>query len=132
MTIPDFTDSELWVVGTALKERFGREIELRGGESDVPLDPKSRHTTPCPAVYWQAGGVGFVICKTGERRYRSMFFYSVHDRYGTGRDEYDDLAECVSILLKLQADTDKERAGASSGRTADGLSGPFPGGFVDF
>ncbi len=49
-------------------------------------------------------------------RYRSPFFCPVGEQYGTGRD-CDDLAACVSITLRLQADRAKDRAGATSGKT---------------
>lgn len=117
-TIPAFTDSEIWVVSTALKERFGDALpELEQVESDVRLNPDDRDLTICPALYWQAGGAHFVLCKTGDNRYRSMFFYRIRERYTTDREEYDDLAECVSVLLKLQADQEKERVGVGSGKT---------------
>ena len=50
-------------------------------------------------------------------RYRSQFFYSEEEHYGTGRDEYDELAECVGLLLKLQADHEKQRHGVQTGMT---------------
>ncbi|MBI4190255.1 MAG: hypothetical protein HY525_06915 [Betaproteobacteria bacterium] len=44
---------------------------------------------------------------TGADRYRSQFFYSVLEQFGTGRD-FDDLAECVTTTLRLQADHKKK------------------------
>ncbi len=44
------------------------------------------------------------IFKTGERKYRCQFFFRVHQQYGTGVFEYDDLAECTVSLLQAQAD----------------------------
>lgn len=129
--IPDFTETELWVVESALEERYGKQVKVEVAEAEVKLDPGSDALTPCPTLYWQEGGVGFVIYKVAESRYRCLFFYSVHDQYGTDREEYDDLAECVSVLLKLEADTEKERAGAVSGATGEGLSSAFSQ-FVDF
>ena len=41
-------------------------------------------------------------------------------RRSTGRD-FDDLAECVTTTLKLQADHEKDRAGAGSGKTGADL-----------
>jgi hypothetical protein len=45
-----------------------------------------------------------VVVKTGDRRYRCQFFYRIHQMYGTGIEEYDDLTECVVTLLQVQAD----------------------------
>lgn len=131
-TIPDFTEAERWVVESALKERYGKPVALEPADAEVKLDRGSDKPTACPVLYWQERGAGFVICKTAENRYRSMFFYSVHEQYGTGREEYDDLAECVSVLLKLQADNEKDRAGATSGTTGDQLPGETPFKFIDF
>ncbi len=41
---------------------------------------------------------------------------TLKERYGTGRD-FDDLAERVTTTLKLQADHEKDRAGADLGRS---------------
>ena len=46
--------------------------------------------------------------------------YSIGEQYGTGRD-FDELAECVVTNLRLQADHEKDRAGATSGKTAADL-----------
>ena len=120
-TILEFNDTEKWVIQSALKERYETKIDIELADSEVKLDPNSEQPTLCPAVFWSARGANFAICKVSESRYRSMFFYTVYDAYGTGREEYDDIAECVSILLRLQADYEKERAGVSSGKTRDEL-----------
>src|SRR5574340_374276 len=109
--IPDFTDVERWTVATALHERYGRKIEAEVADVELRLDPVLPELTLCPALFWKEGGCSFLICKTGERRYRSQFFYSVREQYGTGREEYDDLADCVVTLLKLQADHEAKRRG---------------------
>ncbi|MBI5042065.1 MAG: hypothetical protein HZB57_12955 [Gammaproteobacteria bacterium] len=103
--IPDFNDSELWTVQTTLKERYGRDIEVQLAETELRL---SRHTTdmvPCPTLYWQADdGCHFLVVKTGAERYRCQFFYRVHQMFGTGIEEYDNLTECVVTLLQIQVD----------------------------
>ena len=48
---------------------------------------------------------------------RSLFYYSDEEQFGTGRAEYDELAECVSLLLKLQADHETQRQGVQTGMT---------------
>lgn len=109
--IPDFNDSELWVVETTLRERYGQPIDVELAEVEMRLNPNSTQLTPCPAVYWKAGDCNFVICKTGDKRYRPQFFYRVHQHYGTGISEFTDLAECVVTLLQVQADHESERKG---------------------
>lgn len=109
--VPDITSTELWVVETAVKERFGAGvIEVQVADSDIRLDPADREMTSCPTLYWTDGIAHFVIFKVGEGLYRSQFFYSRREQYGTGRREYDDLAECVSLLLKMEADQRSTRA----------------------
>jgi len=109
--IPDFNDSELWVVETTLRERYGQPIDVALAEVEMRLDPNSTQLTPCPAVYWKADDCNFILCKTGDKRYRPQVFYRVHQHYGTGIPEFTDLAECVVTLLQVQADHESERKG---------------------
>jgi hypothetical protein len=102
--IEDFTESELWIIRTTLVERYGKEIELQLADTELRLNPYSTELTACPAAYWQSDGCHFIICKTGATRYRSQFYYRVHEMFGTGIEEFDDLSECVVTLLQVQAD----------------------------
>jgi len=103
--IPDFTDTELRIVQETVQERFRSDVEIHPIEGEVRIDPSDRELTPCPGLYWRGEGrAQFVIFKTGESRYRCQFFYRVHQQYGTGREEYTDLGECVITLLQVQAD----------------------------
>jgi hypothetical protein len=102
--IPDFNDSELWTVQTALRERYGREVEVELAETEVRLSLHTSNMTSCPTLYWEADGCHFLVVKTGAERFRCQFFYRVHQMYGTGIDEYDNLTECVVTLLQVQAD----------------------------
>ena len=116
-TIPDFNSAERWVIESALKERYGHIVPIELADSELKLDPGAPVITTCPTVFWSERGCHFLIFKTGEDRYRSQFFYSEEEQYGTGRTEYDELAECVGLLLKLQADHEKQRQGVESGMT---------------
>ena len=120
MAINDFTDADRWVVETALKERYGKVVRAEPADSEIKLDPASQDVAVCPTLYWEQNGVEFVIFKIGERRFRSQFFYSAVEQFGTGRD-FEDLAECVTTTLRLQADHEKDRAGATSGKTGADL-----------
>lgn len=108
--IPDFNDTELWVVRQAVTERFRKQAELQGADAELRLDPSDRELTLCPVLYWREYRAQFVIFKTGDHNYRNQFFYSVRDQYGTGRNEYTDLGECVTTLLQVQADHAAKRA----------------------
>ena len=102
--IEDFTDSELWIIRTTLEERYGETIEPDLADIELRLNPYATELTPCPAAYWEHQGCHFITCKTGDSRYRCQFYYRVHQMYGTGVEEYDDLSECVETLLQVQAD----------------------------
>lgn len=122
MTIPDFDANERSIVEALLRERYGKDVALELADAELRLDPAVPELTSCPTFYWTERGVHFVVFKTGKDRYRNQFFYSANEQYGTGRTEYDDLGECVSVLLKLQADHEKERAGVRSGATGGELN----------
>ncbi len=108
-SIPDFNEAELWAVRTALAERYGEEREFELAETELRLDKHSTRLVPCPTVYWRDGACHFVVCKTGPERYRCNFFYRVHQVFGTGIEEFDNLTECVVTLLQVQADHQREQ-----------------------
>jgi len=107
--IADFTDAELWAVHTALKERYGKETEVQLADTEVRLRAADRELTQCPALFWSERGANFVIVKTGDKRYRAQFYYGLHEQFGTGIDEFDDIAECTVVLLQTQADYESNR-----------------------
>lgn len=109
--IPDITDTELWIINTTLRERYGRVLEPRIADSEIRLQPSDREVTQVPAVYWQADDCHFIIFKTGDRNYRGQFFYRLYQQYGTGVHEYDDLTECIVSLLQTQADYEARERG---------------------
>lgn len=102
--IPDFTETEQWVVETTLKERYGQPMQVQLGDSEIRLNPGDRELTEVPLVFWQADDCNFVIFKTGDRAYRCQFYFRGYQQYGTGRYEYDDISECIVSLLQTQAD----------------------------
>ena len=127
MKIPDIGDTERWVVESALRERYGKRVEAQLADVGLKLAPGDEQLTACPTLYWEERGAAFVITKVAEGRYRTMFFYPAElqgEQYGTGRAEFDDLFDCVTTVLRLQADHEKERLGVASGDTADDLLGP--------
>jgi len=109
--IPDITETELWLIDTTLRERYGRKMAVEWGDAEIRLSPADRELTPCPICHWQVDECHFVVFKTGDRSYRCQFFYRLYQQYGTGRQEYDDLAECLVDLLQVQADYDARERG---------------------
>jgi hypothetical protein len=120
--VPDFTEVERELVATLVERRYGRHVDIEAAEAELLLGPARSEPTSCPTLYWSARGAQFVVCKTGDERFRCQFFYSDADHYGTGRDEYDDLEECTLTVLRVQADHEKLSAGVSSGATAAELA----------
>ncbi|UCE88535.1 MAG: hypothetical protein JSW10_09325 [Pseudomonadota bacterium] len=110
--IPEFTSEEIAAVRDAIKERFGHDLETHLADVEVRIYADDRELTECPAIYWEHDECHFVICKTGEERYRSQFYYRGYDQYGTGIEEYTDIVECALTLLRVQADHELERKGA--------------------
>ena len=103
-TIENFTESELWIINTTLEERYGKSMELQLADTELRLNPYETGLSACPATFWEHKGCKFIVCKTGDSRYRCQFYYRVHKMYGTGVEEYDDLSECMVTLLQVQAD----------------------------
>ena len=112
MKIPDFTDTEWQLVSQILLERYSRLVPLQSADVELLLDPGDQQPTPCPALYWSELGAEFVVAKVGEQRFRCQFFYSENEIFGTGRDVYDNLGDCVTVLLQVQADHHATRAAA--------------------
>ena len=112
MSLPDFTDNEFQLVNQILLERYNRIVPLQAVEVELMLNPEAKMPTPCPALYWEELGCEFVVAKTGDQRFRCQFFYSPSEIFGTGRDVYDNLGDCVMTLLKLQADHHGTRSAA--------------------
>ncbi len=102
--IADISETELWVITTTLKERYGRDVELQLADAEIRLSPADRELSNCPVACWQVDSCNFVVFKAGDSTYRCQFFYRSYQQYGTGRHEYDDLAECMVDLLQTQAD----------------------------
>jgi len=109
--IPDFSPSDLKLVQATIKERFGQEAEIKEAETEIRLSPGDRELTVCPALFWIVGDCAFVLSRTGPAEYRAMFYYSVKDRFGTGKETYDNLGDCVISLLKVQEEEDAKRRG---------------------
>ena len=125
--IPDFTPTEREIVAMIVERRYARPIEIVEADSELWLDPASEELSACPTLYWTERGAHFVVFKVGDSRFRCQFFYSDADHYGTGRDRYDNLRECMLSLLRVQSDHERKSAGISSGATGSDLSDDYHG-----
>ncbi len=108
-TIPEFTDTELATIREMLMQRYRNTVEIQLADSDLCLGPGDE-TVSCPTVYWHERGANFVVFKVGDCSYRTQFFYTPHEQFGTGIDEYDNLDECVAAALQTQSDHERKRA----------------------
>lgn len=119
--IADFSDSDRQLVGQTLFERYNRLVPLQSADAELQLDPNSEALTTCPTLYWEERGAHFVVVKIGQNKFRSQFFYSDQEQFGTGKEFYDVLGDCVLTLLQVQADHERAQKGVLSGMTAKEL-----------
>ena len=111
-SIPDLTETELWIARTALKERHNRDIELQLADADVRISTADRELTFGPVLVWHSDdGCTSAIFKTGERDDRGQFFDKPYKQMDTGVPQYNELAECTVALLQAQADRFAEQRG---------------------
>jgi len=101
--IPDFTETELWVVRSTLKERYGQEIELQLAETETS-SPEAGGMDWYPTLFWTAKGAKFAIVKLGAKRFRPIFYYHPETQLGTGVDSYDEIGDAVISVLQVEAD----------------------------
>jgi len=116
--IPKFTAREHSLVKQCVKERYGTEITLQDAEAELQLDLLKDELTVCPSTTWDERDAHFVVFKTGDSRFRCQFYYTDVEQFGTGKDEYDNLGDCVVTLLQVQADHELQRQGIKSGMNA--------------
>ena len=114
-TSPDFTDREWQLVHELLGQRYGARVELDPIEVDVASTPDAEAAC-CPGLHWSARGAHFVVVRTAEAAWRGQFFYDDETLLGPGERVFDDLGDCVTTLLRLQADDERQRAGGSASR----------------
>ncbi len=129
-TIADFSDSELKLINQTLVERYGRMVPLQTADAEIQLHAESDALDTCPVVYWKERGAHFVVFKLGDTRFKAQFFYNEATQYGTGKESFDNLGDCVVTLLQVQADHEQQMKGIRSGMTRldiadDGYDGPL-------
>ncbi len=108
--IEDFSPTELDVVKTTLTERFGQEIPVELGDAEIRLYPDDRELVTRPVMYWASpeDDSKFFIAKVKNNEFRCQFFYRGYQQYGTGKDRYDNVGDCV--ISMLQVHTEHEEA----------------------
>ena len=107
--IPDFTPEELKGISDCLQERYGEIIPFEQADIELCLTENDSEVTECPAVYWEKKDCHFIIAKTDESKYYSQYFYDIQELYGTGKQFYTDLLDCVLSTLRAQADHERQK-----------------------
>ncbi|MDH5572794.1 MAG: hypothetical protein OEY89_13595 [Gammaproteobacteria bacterium] len=108
-SIPDFSEVELKLVKDTLKERFNEAIDPAIVDVELRIYPDDRELTECPALYWEHKDCNFILAKTADSEFYTQFFYGNREHFGTGRERYDDLHNCIVTLLQVQADHERSR-----------------------
>ncbi len=108
--IPDFSDTELWTLRNALKERYNEDVPIELADCEIRLNPSDRTLATRSGVYWEARGANFIIIKAGVSDYRSQFFYRGYQQYGTGKHSFDNITDCVVTLLQVQSDHERSQS----------------------
>lgn len=106
--IADYTDGELAAMRQLLTQRFRVAPNIDLADSELRLDPTSTELVSCPTAVWTHEGVTFLVFKTGDSRYRCLFYLGPNEQFGTGVEQYDDLNTCVMTLLQVQADYERD------------------------
>lgn len=117
-TIPDFTAAEQMLVSQALLERYGEAVPFQLADAEISLDAEGGELIACPVLHWEARGANFVVFKIADSRYRAQFYYSDVEQFGTGREVFDNLGDCIITALQVQSDHERSRAGIKNGMNA--------------
>ena len=110
----EFTEAEIATIRELLTQRFRKDIEIQLSHSDVALSSDQDFLTKCPTVFWHVRDANFVVTKTDNSSYRTQFFYTPHDQFGTGVEVYGDLKQCIDAVLQSQSEYEKKNHGVDT------------------
>lgn len=106
--IRPFSDRERSLIGQTLLERFGHAVALQPVDAELQLNLLKEEFAMCPSIAWTESGAHFIVFKTGDERFRSLFYFNEALLFGTGKDEFDNLGDCVVTLLQVHADQEEQ------------------------
>jgi len=106
--IKPFTARERHLISQTLLERFGHAVALEPVDAELQLNLLKEEFAFCPSIMWRENGANFIVFKTGDERYRCLFYYNEAMLFGTGKDEYNNLGDCVVTLLQVHADQEEQ------------------------
>ena len=107
-SIPNFTPADIKTVRQLVHHRYRGTIEIQLANSELVFNPTREQRADYPMLFWHVHGANFAVIRSGLNRFRCQFFYTPHDQYDTGREEYDSLEQCVTTLLQTQADHERD------------------------
>jgi len=117
----EFTDIEIATIRELLTRRYEKDIEIHLADSDMTLEDE-KEPREFPTVFWHARGANFMVIKTGMFGFRTQFFYTPHEQFDTGVDEFNSLGQCVSTVLQVQAEHEKQRLAEHPDASPDSLN----------
>ena len=106
-SIPNFTPADIETVRRLIYQRYRKMVEIQLTDFEFMFDLKRGQGVDFPTLFWYVHGANFAVIRSGLNRFRCQFFYTPHDQYGTDREEYDSLKQCVTALLQVQADHER-------------------------
>jgi hypothetical protein len=118
----NYTENELDSIRQVLSHRYKAEIEIFLADCEVQLDKEKDEAVERPAVYWRAMDCNFIVVKLDQNRFEGRYFYQPSEHFSNAQQEYSDVVNCVTALLRSQADQSKEVKGVTSGLTGAELN----------
>ena len=107
-SIPNFTPADIETVRRLVHQRYRESIDIQLADSELSRNPNRDQRVTYPTLFWHVRGANFAVIRSGLNQFRCQFFYTPHAQYGTGREEYDSLEQCVTTLLQAQADHERD------------------------
>lgn len=102
--IKPFSARERNLVSQTLLERYGHAMPFQPVDAELQLNLLKEEFAMCPSIMWKESGANFIVFKTGDERFRCLFYYNEATLFGTGKDEFDNLGDCVVTLLQVHTD----------------------------
>ena len=115
--IYDFTESELRVVATALKERNNEDVEMQIKQINK-INKDNNEKVDCSVIFWRHQGASLNVSKMVEMRFSPRYLYTPGEQFRCTEDKYAEAGDCVFAGLMMQGEHETRKAGTSSSRPA--------------
>jgi hypothetical protein len=81
---------------------------LQPVDAELQLNLLKEEFALCPSMMWKENGANFIVFKIGDERFRCLFYYNEATQFGTGKEVFDNLGDCVVTLLQVHTDQEEE------------------------